>query len=101
MKLRMQSVGFDADQKLQDFINEKFEKLEQYYDRIIDSQVFLKLENTGQVKDKIVELKVIVPGDTLFVSESSKTFETATDRVVDNMTRQLIRHKSKYGRRPS
>jgi putative sigma-54 modulation protein len=61
MKINMSAVHFNADQKLIDYIEKKTAKLEQFFDRIIDAQVFLKLENSGQVRDKIVELKLQVP----------------------------------------
>ena len=95
MKIHMTAVHFAADQKLTDYIEKKAAKLNQFFDRIIDAQVFLKLENSGQVRDKIVELKLMVPGDTLVAKEVSKTFEAATDAVIDNMKRQLNRHKER------
>ena len=95
MKIQLTAVHFDADQKLVDYIDKKTAKLGQFFDRITDAQVFLKLENSGQVRDKIVELKLMVPGDTLVATEISKTFEAATDAAVDNMKRQLNRHKEK------
>ena len=93
MNIRTDSVHFTADQKLLDYIELKTERLKNYYDRILDVNVILKLENAGQVKDKIVELKAHVPGDTLFIKESSKTFEAALDSAIDLMKRKLIRFK--------
>ena len=95
MKIVMTSVHFDADQKLITYIEKKTAKLEQFFDRIIDAQIFLKLENSGQVRDKIVELKLQVPGDTLIATEVSKTFESSADAAIDNMKRQLSRHKER------
>jgi putative sigma-54 modulation protein len=95
MKINMTAVHFDADQKLITYIEKKASKLDQFFDRIIDAQVFLKLENSGQVRDKIVEIKLQVPGDTLIATEVSKTFEASTDAAVDNMKRQLNRHKER------
>lgn len=94
------SIHFTADQKLLDYLEKKISKLEQYFDKIIDAHVFLKLENSGQVKDKIVELRLIVPGDTLIATETAKTFEAATDTVVDTMKRQIKRYKDKFNARP-
>ena len=77
------------------YIDSKLSKLGQYFDRIIDVHVILKLENSGQVRDKIVEVKMMVPGDTLIATETQQTFEAATDLVVDNIKRQLIRYKER------
>jgi len=95
MKINLTAVHFDADKKLTDYISRKAGKLEQYFDRIIDAQIFLKLENSGQVRDKIVEMKLQVPGDTLIATEVSKTFEASMDMVIDNMKRQLSKHKER------
>lgn len=95
MKISTTSIHFDADQKLIDYIQKKTTKLDQFFDRIIDAQVYLKLENSGQVRDKIVEIKLLVPGDILMATEVSKTFETSLDAAVDNMKRQLNRYKER------
>src|SRR5687768_9513557 len=95
MKINTTSIHFDADQKLIDFIQKKTAKLDQFFDRIIDAHVYLKLENSGQVKDKIVEMKLIVPGDTLVATEMTKTFEASLDAAMDNMKRQLNRYKER------
>jgi putative sigma-54 modulation protein len=101
MKITTASIHFNADHKLISYIEKKAAKLGQFYDRIIDTSIFLKLENSGQVKDKIVEIKMMVPGDLLIATESSKTFEAATDVAVDNMKRQLIRYKERMQARPT
>ncbi|HLF62398.1 MAG TPA: ribosome-associated translation inhibitor RaiA [Saprospiraceae bacterium] len=95
MKIQTTAVHFTADQKLLSYVDQKAGKLDHFFDRIIDASVFLKLENSGQVRDKIVELKLNVPGDTLVAKETSKTFEAAIDLVVDNMKRQIQRRKQK------
>ena len=54
MNLNIDSIHFKADAKLLDYIREKTNKLERFYDRAIDLNVKLKLENNGQVRDKVV-----------------------------------------------
>lgn len=95
MRIHVEAVRFTADQKLIEYINKKLSKLDQFFDRIVDINVALKLENSGQVKDKIVEVRVNVPGDTLICKHSDKVFEAGIDAVADNMKRQLIRFKEK------
>jgi len=95
MNIHTQSVHFDADEKLLDFIDKKVGKLETFYDRIIRADVFLKLENTGQVQDKIAEVKLHVPGTILVAKETSKTFEASIDGSVNALRRQLIKQKEK------
>ena len=95
MMIQTQSLHFTADEKLLEFIDKKVGKLEQFYDRIIDADVILRLEHTGQVQDKIVELKINVPGATFVSKETSKTFEESIDMASDALKKQLIRHKEK------
>jgi putative sigma-54 modulation protein len=99
MKVHTEAVSFKADQKLIDFIEAKLTKMDRYFDRIIEARMTLKLENSGQVRDKIAELSVSVPGDTLFVKGSAKTFESSVDNAASVMRRQLIRHKDRQRRK--
>lgn len=95
MKLQMHSIHFDADVKLLDFIQKKMDKLDTYYDRIIDGEVFLRLENGDRVNNKVVELKVNIPGQTLFSKEQSNSFEAAADSGVEALRRQIKKFKEK------
>ncbi len=95
MKIKTQAVHFTADQKLIDFIDKKMTKLEQFYDRIQSGEAVLKLENSGQVKDKVAELRLNVPGTTLIAKDTQKTFEAAVDFASESLRRQLMRYKDK------
>jgi putative sigma-54 modulation protein len=96
MKVKIQSVHFDADQKLIDFIESKVEKLTTYFDRIIDCNVTLSLDNKKtQIKDKVAVVKVQIPGNILIGKDSSKLFEESVDLAIDSIRRQLKRHKEK------
>lgn len=95
MVIRTEAVQFKADQKLLSFIEKKFQKLNLFFDKITAVNVFLKLENSGQVKDKVVEAVVNVPGETIFVKDSSKTFEESIEKVGASLKRQLVKYKEK------
>jgi putative sigma-54 modulation protein len=94
MKLNMHSIHFDADQKLLDFIQKKLDKLETFYDQIVDGEVFLRLNNS-KVENKTVEIKLNIPGNQLFAKEEAKTFEEATDQATEALRRQLRKFKVK------
>lgn len=94
MKLQMHSIHFDADIKLLNFIQKKADKLHTFYDRIIDGEVIMRLEK-NDVENKIVEIKVNLPGSQLFAKEQSKSFEAATDMAVEALRRQLKKFKEK------
>ncbi|HRO74183.1 MAG TPA: ribosome-associated translation inhibitor RaiA, partial [Saprospiraceae bacterium] len=89
MQITFQAVKFNADQKLKDYIIDKLDKLERFYPKIIQTTVYLKLENAGQIKDKVIELKLNVPGSTLIASSTDKTFEASFDDAIENIKRQL------------
>lgn len=99
MKVITQAVGFNADKKLLDFIDQRLNKLDLFYDRIISAEVSLKLENSGQVKDKIADVRINVPGNILISKEIGKSFEAALDAAADSLKRQLIKHKEKHALR--
>ncbi len=91
----MYSIHFDADQTLLDFIQNKLNKLDTFFDRITDGEVFLRLDNNNPVNNKIVEVKLFVPGQTLFTKTEGASFENATDEALDNLARQLKKYKDK------
>ena len=95
MKIRVQSIHFNADKKLLEFIQRKVDKLDQYFDQIISGEVYLKLENVDDEANKISEIKLIVPGMTLFAKEQCKTFEEATDLSIESLRKQITKHKDK------
>jgi len=95
MKLTVHSLKFDADEKLLNFIQKKVDKLETYYDRVVDVEIYLKLNN-DRTENKTVEMKLNIPGSQLFSKEQSKSFEEATDVVVDALRRQLRKYKDKH-----
>src|SRR5690606_22521656 len=77
MKVNIQAVNFNVDRKLVDFINERLEKLEQYYDKIVGIDVSLRTENTSDKENKSVDILIKIPGDDLIVKKTAKTFEEA------------------------
>ena len=95
MKVFVQSVNFNADKDLIDFIEKKVNGLEKYYDKIVDSEVFLKVQQTSVKKNKLVEIKINVPGNEIVVKKQSKTFEEGAMLAVDSMKRQLTKKKEK------
>ncbi|MCH8317671.1 MAG: ribosome-associated translation inhibitor RaiA [Bacteroidetes bacterium] len=95
MKLQMHSIHFDADQDLIDFIQKRTEKLETFYDHIMDGEVFLRLNKNKNKENKVIEIKLNVPGTQLFAKEQSKSFEAATDMAVEALKKQLKKFKEK------
>jgi putative sigma-54 modulation protein len=95
MNTQIQAIHFKADQKLKDFIEKKLEKLETFYDGIIDAQVFLKVENTSVKENKVVEIKLNAKHNSFMQKEVSQSFEAATDIAIESLKTQVKRYKGK------
>ena len=96
MEINIQSINFDADQKLLDYITKKITKLNTFYVGIINVMVYLKLEHDSEHKNnKTLEAKLNVHNQTLFCSEHCRTFECAIDLAVESLKVQLKKYKEK------
>lgn len=95
MKVNVQTPNFAAKDELLVFVEKRLSKLEQFYDRIVFADVFLKVQKTSEKENKIVEVLLSVPGDDLMVKKEAKSFEEATDDVVRTLERQLKKRKQK------
>ena len=95
MKVDVRAVNFNIDRKLVDFTQERLDKLEKYYDKVVSSIVFMKLENSSDKENKTVEIKIHVPGDDIVVKKTNKSFEEAVDLACDSVERMLLKRKEK------
>ena len=95
MKVQMHSVHFDADQKLLDFVQQRLNKLETFYDKVTEGEVIMRLNNKDGVDNKTVEIKLLVPGNILFSQEDASSFEAAADAAAESLRRQITKHKEK------
>ena len=92
MNINIQTVHFDADNKLVDYVTKKLEKISTFNDRIIKVDVYLKLDNVVHtIKDKIAEIRVHVPRHDFFVKASSKSFEESFDSALESLVNQIKR----------
>lgn len=95
MKVFTQSVNFNADRKLIQFTEKKIESLAKFHDKIVDVEVFLKVQNTSDKENKITEIKINIPGSELIVKRETRTFEEGVNLGVDSLKRQLKKTKEK------
>jgi len=96
MNVNIQTVHFDADEKLVEFVNKKLAKLPTFHDKILKVDVFLKLDNVvHNIKDKVVEIKVHVPKHEFFTKASSKSFEESFESALEALINQIKRKKEK------
>jgi putative sigma-54 modulation protein len=96
MEVIINSVHFTADQKLVDFVNKKVNKLDTFFDGIINAEVTLRVSKPETPKNKTSEIKISIPANGyLFAKKDADTFEEATDLAVDAMKKQLNKYKEK------
>jgi len=95
MKVNVHAVNFSVDRKLIGYVQERLDKLDKYYDKVVFSDVFFKVDNTSAKVNKIAEIKVNVPGSEFVVKKQCKTFEEAVELCADSMERLLVKRKQK------
>src|ERR1700688_3293961 len=96
MNVNIQTVHFDPDNKLVEYVAKKITKLDTFHDRIITVDVYLKLDNVVHtIKDKIAEIRVHVPRQHFFVKCSSKSFEESFDNAFESLVNQVKKKKDK------
>ncbi len=95
MKVFTQSVNFKADTDLIKFSERKIVTLEKFHDKIVDVEVFFKVQKTKDKENKISEIKINIPGNELMVKKVTKTFEEGVSLGVESLKRQLRKSKEK------
>ncbi|UQD54902.1 ribosome-associated translation inhibitor RaiA [Flavobacterium sp. K5-23] len=95
MMVNVHAVNLAVDKKLVEYVQERMDRLEKYYDKIVSSDVYLKVEKTSEKENKFVEVKVNVPGDDFVVKKQCKTFEEAIELSAETLERMLVKRKEK------
>ena len=95
MKVRFHSVNFTADMKLLNFVQTKLNKLDVFCDRIVDADAYFKVEPMSDKGNKLVEIKLKVPGKKLMVKKYSQSFEDAVSQARKALKKALLKYKSK------
>lgn len=99
MTIKLQTVNFNAKDGLEEYVENKLSKLEQFYDKIISVQVSMRVENVSEKENKFVDVKLEVPGDDIVVKKSGQTFEECIDLSIDTLKKLIIRKKEKISER--
>ena len=95
MNITINAVKFRADEKLEQYINEKVAKFDRLIDNATLCEVTLKVEKPESDNNKVAEISLKLPGQTLFNSKQADTFEQAVADCVDAMKPQIEKYKEK------
>ncbi len=93
MKITVQSMGLTPHEPLEEHINKKISKLDTFYDKIQECQIFLKVENSHTKENKVAELKLLVPGEDIVVKKTAASFEESLDLCAETAKKLLIKKK--------
>ena len=93
MKISVQSMGLTPHAPLEEHIEKKLSKLENYYDKIVECKVFLKVENKSDKANTTAEILLAVPGDDIIVKKTTASFEESLDQCAEVAKKLLIKKK--------
>ncbi|MEI6554545.1 MAG: ribosome-associated translation inhibitor RaiA [Paludibacter sp.] len=99
MKLRIQSINFDATTTLESHVNKRLQKLEKNFDEIMNVEVYLKVVKPETATNKEAEIKISIPNVDFFASKTCDTFEEAIDLSIEALDKQIRKHKEKTGKK--
>ena len=94
MDVIIQSLGFKAGAELENYIREKLTKLTPN-ENIVRANVILFLGPDRATPAAVCEIRLEVPGNDLFVKESSTEFEQSVDSAVNKLQGMLRKAKEK------
>jgi putative sigma-54 modulation protein len=95
MNIKINAVHIDVDDKLKDFVTSKLNKLTVFFDNIMSAEVFIKAEDSQVDGNKIVEIKLEIPGNELFAKKQTESIEKSADGAVEALRKQIIKYKGK------
>jgi putative sigma-54 modulation protein len=95
MNIQIQSVKFDADQRLVDFVKNKMSKLEKFSERIVSSDVIMKVDKDHEKGNKVATITLYMPGDDLVAKARARSFEEAVDEAIEELRTQIVKQKEK------
>jgi putative sigma-54 modulation protein len=99
MKLRVQSINFDATKSLESYVEKKTAKLNKLFDEIMHVEVYLKVIKPETATNKEAEIKISIPSADFFASKICDTFEEAVDLSVDALEKQVRKYKEKLSKK--
>ncbi|MBO5875233.1 MAG: ribosome-associated translation inhibitor RaiA [Alistipes sp.] len=98
MNVNIQTVKFDADKRLVEFVEHKLGKMDRFAERSTGADVVLKLDKDFDKGNKVATITLHMPGNDLISEQRAKTFEEAIDLAIDALKRQNEKLKAQYAK---
>lgn len=89
MRIDIETVGFEPEQDLLDYVDEKIKKLSRFFENITGIDVYLKSIHDDNAQTKVAEIKVFLPGPSIYAEYQTDTFYGAIDQVTEKVKKQL------------
>ena len=91
MNLSITARSYKVPDRVKNYINEKINRKKRMYEGVLDTEVVLSYEKQVQ----IVDLKIKMYNKIIIVTEKSEDIFKSIDLALDNVARQIKRHKEK------
>ena len=92
MDFKLQTLRFNATEKLVAYIDKKISKLEKYSD-VQNVELTLQIVKPETANNKEAKLNVALPGRKIHAEKVADTFEEAVDLCIDVVRRELSEKK--------
>lgn len=93
MNIQIQSLKFDADQKLISYVENKMGKLDHFEEGITSMDVILKLDHDMENGNKVATIRMSVTGAELVAERRSRSFEESVDGCYEALRSQIAKRK--------
>ena len=91
MQLNVTGHHIDMTESLQNYVENKMEKLERHFDNVTNVHVVLTVEKQRQKAEATIHLA----GANLFADAENEDMYAAIDALTDKLDRQIKKHKEK------
>lgn len=98
MNVNIQTVKFDADKRLVEFVEHKLAKMDRFAERSTGADVVLKLDKDFEKGNKVATITLHMPGSDLISEQRAKSFEEAIDLAIDALKRQNEKLKAQFAK---
>ena len=96
MEFKLQTLRFNATEKLVAFIDKKIAKLEKYGE-VQNVELTFRSWSPKRPITKRQKLHVVLPGRSIHTEKVADTFEEAVDLCIDVARRELAENKENHG----
>ncbi|MDT0649893.1 ribosome hibernation-promoting factor, HPF/YfiA family [Autumnicola edwardsiae] len=95
METVFEYVGIQKSESLEEYTQNKLDKLERKYDFIVRAEVHFKKHENQDPKGHVCNIKVSVPGPQIFAQSNEESYEAAAAESVRDVEKQLEKLKAK------